>query len=284
MKMFKGFRWRVVGSWAVVVSFVAVLLEVSMGFAAEKTEAGSEFKMRIRNRVEVIASTEGLTPADTYGRWNALNLNFFRQAREDTLVFAQLTGHARKEGNGLQANVGVVKDWSKTFFTNTAIGSGTNSTYLPRIAIDHDFNFKFGKNGQTVWSLGTAYFQYYDGHQDWIMKTGFTAYRDKWVYDYHLFRNMSNPGAVESFSHKFSVAYGVPKRYWTTLTYSFGKQAYLASSLAIPEAVQNYSQFIGLNYRRWLGPHHGIIGEVNYLKLFDAYNKLGFSLGFFSEY
>ena len=56
------------------------------------------------------------------------------------------------------------------------------------------------------------------------------------------------------------------------------------AALATPSLVNNESQFVSLNYRRWLGPHHGFIAEVNYLNLIEAYNKLGFSLGFFREY
>lgn len=251
-------------------------------FAAERP--GSEFRMQIRNRLEVIASTEGLSPSDTYGRWNTLNMNYFRQAREDTLVYAQLTGHSRKEGGGLQAGFGVIKDWNKSFFTNTSIGTGTNVSFLPSYSIDHDFNFKFGKDKRYIWSVGGAYIKYHTDQSDLILKTGVAAYLNKWVLDYHVYRNISNPGSVESFSHRFSIAYGLPKRSWTTLTYSFGRQAYLAAALATPSLVNNESQFVSLNYRRWLGPHHGFIAEVNYLNLIEAYNKLGFSLGFFREY
>lgn len=243
---------------------------------------GSEFNMQIRNRIEVIASTERLS--DPNGRWNSLNLNYFQKAREDTTVFAQIAGHSRPEGGGVYSNFGIIKDWSKSFYTQTSIGFGSNASYLPNLAIDQDFNFKFGKDNRYLWSLGASYFQYRDNSNSLILKAGFGFHQDKWAFDYRLFRNMSNPGSIESFSHLFSLAYGKEKKYWTTLTYSFGQQAYLASTLAIPAAVSNYSQYTSLNYRRWLGPHHGFIAEANFLHLIDAYDKLGFYLGYFHEY
>jgi len=243
---------------------------------------GSEFNMQIRNRMEIIASTEGLSNPNE--RWNSLNLNYFKKAKEDTLVYLQATGFSRPEGGGVLSNFGIIKDWSKSFYTQTSVGFGSNASYIPSLVVDQDFNFKFGKNQRYVWTVGGTYFKYFDNSNSLILKTGIGIHQDKWVFDYRLFRNMNNPGSIESFSHQFSVAYGIEKRYWTTLTYSFGQQAYLASTLGIPAAVNNYSQYLSLNYRRWLGPHHGFIAEMNYLTLTDAYNKLGFSLGFFREY
>lgn len=282
--MSRGFKRK--EKFALKAAFLFLLLfwvcafQARLGCAAALP--GSEFNMKIRNRVEVIAATEGLS--DPYGRWNSLNMNYFQRAREDTLLFVQLTGHSRPEGGGVQSNFGVVKDWNKSFFTQTSVGFGSNVNYLPSITVNQDFNFKFGKEQRYIWSVGGSYFKYFNDTSSLILKSGIGIYQDKWVFDYHIFRNMSNPGSVESFSHQFSAAYGVNKRYWTTLTYSFGRQAYLASSLGIPEAVNNYSQYVSLNYRRWLGPNQGFVAEINYLKLLDAYNKLGFSLGFFNEY
>lgn len=246
---------------------------------------GSEFKMQIRNRLEVIGSFYGVNPSDQYGNWSSLNVNYYRQAREDTLLYAELTGFGRTEGGGLLTTAGVYKDWSKTFYTHTALGTGTNSNYLPSLAIDQDFNFKFGKKNQYAWMVGGAYFNYFGNTRDLILKTGISYYKDKWAFNYQLFRNMSNPGSLESFAHQFTIDYGMEKKYWTTLEYSFGQQAYLAVTQGIPAAaVNNSSQYISLKHRRWLGPYHGIITEVNYLKLLGEYNTLGFSLGFFREF
>jgi YaiO family outer membrane protein len=111
------------------------------------------------------------------------------------------------------------------------------STYLPKFRGNHDFNSKVGPNKNLVLTAGITYTDYHDEHRDLILSRGPTLYLDKWVLRYRLFRNESDPGSVRSYSHLISVGYGQEGCQWTYFDISFGNQAYMATSLATPEAV-----------------------------------------------
>ncbi len=248
--------------------------------AAADDPAAPEFK----NRIELSGSYEYLSPNGDYGNWGTFTAAFYRKERPDFTWFAQIQTYTRPEGTGLLGNVGAYKDWTSGFYTYTSVAAGTDVEYLPQIRVDHDFNFKFGPDKKFVWILGGTYIGYYDVHRDYILSTGFMAYLGDWVAEYRIFRNLSSPGWVESYSHLFSLAYGQEGRHWTTANFSFGKQAYLATSLAEPEAVSNNSYLVSVNHRQWLAKNYGVFGELSYFDLQSTYKKGGFLFGGFWEF
>ena len=237
-----------------------------------------------KNRVELFASYEYLSPYDDYGDWKTLSAAFYRKERPDLTWFTQLGAFSRKEGSGLLAAAGAYKDWTESFYTYTSISAGTDSTYLPQIRVDHAFNLKFGPGKKFVWVVGGAYIQYFNVYKDYILSTGLIAYLGSWMAEYRVFRNQSQPGSIESFSHLFSLSYGQEGRQWTTASYSFGKQAYLATELATPEAVKNNSFLLTLKHRHWLANYYGVFGELSYFELQSAYKKGGVLIGVFKEF
>jgi len=237
-----------------------------------------------KNRIEFSGAYEYLSPNAGYGNWGTLTAAFYRKERPDLTWFTQLQLFTRPDGNGLLAGAGAYKDWTSSLYTYTAVAVGTDVEYLPQIRVDHDFNFKFGPEKKFVWIIGGTYIGYYDVHRDFILSTGLMAYLGDWVLEYRIFRNLSSPGWVESFSHLFSIAYGQEGRHWTTANFSFGKQAYQATSLAAPEAVSNNSFLVSLNHRKWLAKNHGVFGELSYFDLQSTYKKGGFLFGFFREF
>jgi YaiO family outer membrane protein len=237
-----------------------------------------------KNRIELSASYEYLHPHADFGDWENITATFFRKERPDLSWFVQLGAHARKEGSGALAAAGAYKDWSERFFTYTAVSAGTNAVYLPQVRIDHDFNFKIGREKNFVWVVGGTYIQYFNVHRDYIASTGLTAYRGKWVAEYRIFRNLSDPGSIVSYSHLFALGYGQDGWQWTNATFSFGRQAYLATALAEPEAVNHNSIQTTLSHRKWLGKDYGVFGEISFFHLNHSYQKTGLSFGVFKEF
>lgn len=235
-------------------------------------------------RIEGNFSFEYLSPHATYANWITGNVAFYSKQSSDFTYFVQGSFYNRNEGNDLVAAVGAYKDWASFLYTYSSVTAGTHSTYLPKIRADHDFNLKIGPSKNIVLTAGITFVDYYNDHRDVIVSGGPTVYLDKWVSQYRLFYNNSNPGSVSSFSHLVSIAYGEEHWQWTYLNISFGKQAYLATSLATPEAVNNDSLNICLQHRHWLGKYYGIFGSASYFKLQDGYEKFGVSLGVFYEF
>ncbi|MCE5194233.1 MAG: YaiO family outer membrane beta-barrel protein [Nitrospiraceae bacterium] len=238
-----------------------------------------------KNRIEAVFSYEYLNPNETYGEWKGLSLAFYRTPSSDLTYFIQGGTFWRKEGNGFTGTVGAYKDWLERLYTYSAVSAGTNSEYLPKFRIDHDFNFKLGPEKNIVWIAGISYLQYFGDHRDLILSTGVALYYpEDWVWEYRIFRNDSSPGNVISYSHLISAGYGREKWQWTYLDVSFGNQAYNATNLESPEKVDQNALRVGLRNKTWIGKDYGVMGDVSFFKLQDGYKKYGFSLGVFKEF
>jgi YaiO family outer membrane protein len=249
--------------------------------ARELEQTGIERIMGKRNRIELDLGYDYLS--DNYGNWKNIRLMYLR--RELTFVyFFELESFFRKEGNGLQLVGGIYKDWNKWLYTYTALAAGTNVEYLPHYRLDHDFNFKFGKKINYVFTVGGTYIDYHINHRDWILSAGLTGYFNKWILGYRIFRNISYPGSVSSFSHTFNVTYGSEGTHWTSLVFSFGKQAYNATELVTPERINRNSHELLFKHRHWIGKNWGLYGETSIFHLNDEYTKYGLTLGVFWDF
>jgi len=237
-----------------------------------------------RNRIDLSGTYEYLHPHGSYGNWQNITVAFYRRETPDFTWFAQLGGHSRKEGDGLLGTAGAYKDWNEWLYTYSALSAGTNSEYLPKIRVDHDFNIKFGPAKMFVWTIGGTYIQYFDVHRDYIISTGITAYINKWIAEYRIFRNISDPGSKVSYSQLFGLSYGQDGWQWTYGKLSFGKQAYLSTALETRESVNNNSILATVGHRHWLGSDYGVFGEVGYFNLSNAYHRYGMTLGVFKEF
>jgi YaiO family outer membrane protein len=246
--------------------------------------ASSDDEKEKNRRLEANFSYEYLSPRDSYDPWKTFSLAYYHKPVDAFTYFLQIGGFSREEGEAFLGNIGCYKDWAPRLYTFSSLTAGTNSEYLPRIRVDHDFNIKAGPNKDIVWTLGAAYIKYFDVHKDLILSTGITWYLKEWILNYRIFRNDSSPGDVISYSHLMSAGYGREGWQWTYLTFSYGKQAYLATYLASPEEVTRDAFSADLKHRRWIGKGYGIFVSVNYFKLNDGYEKYGISPGIFKEF
>jgi len=247
------------------------------GFA---DEASAEPK----NRLELSASYDFLSPHNAYGDWETVSAAFYRKERADFTWYSELDAFTRKEGKGALVVVGAYKDWLDRLYTYSAVSLGTNALYLPQTRLDHTFNIKFGPDRKYVWLVGGTWVRYYTPHRDFILSTGLTAYLGEWIPEYRIFRNISSPGAVVSYSHLLSLAYGKDRHRWTTLVLGYGKQAYQATEPATPAEVASDSLSVSLKHRKWLKDNYGWMGEINYFDLQGSYQRGGVLFGVFREF
>ncbi len=237
-----------------------------------------------KNRLDLSSTYEYLHPHGDFGDWKNTTATLYRKEKPDLTWFVQLGAHSRKEGEGMLAAAGAYKDWTRSLFTYTALSAGTNSAYLPQFRADHDFNLRIGPEKNFVWVIGGTYIQYFNVHRDYILSTGLSAYLGKWVAEYRVFRNISDPGSKVSYSQLFGLSYGQDGRQWTSGKFSFGRQAYLSTAVETPESVNNNSLLATLGHRRWLGKDYGVFGEIGWFKLSHSYQKYGLTIGVFKEF
>ncbi len=236
-------------------------------------------------RLDVKYNYERLDPYSTYGEWNSIDLMLYGNGGRYWTPFIGGSIMDRKvEGSATLGVIGSYKDWTQWLYTYSALSFGTNSEYLPKYRLDHEFNFKLGAEKQYVVSVSGTYMKYWNVHKDIVLSLGGSIYRGKFVGIFRYFHNISKPGNIHSTSYLISLEYGAEKDHWTYINFSWGKQAYLATYLSNPEEIRQNATIIGIGHRHWLNNNFGLIGELEYMRLEDSYNKYKISGGFFVDF
>jgi len=251
--------------------------------AASQPERETAFSKAGVMRLDASFSYEYLSPKGPYGDWKAANAAVYFPLPGFS-AFAQASSHSRRAGSGVVVSGGGYKDWTSFFYTYTSVSAGSNSTYLPKFRIDQDFNFKLLPAKTLVLTGGFSQIRYHDIHKDLVLSAGPALYLGRLILSYKLMRNISNPGAVKSYTCVESAGYGREGEHWTFLTASQGKQAYLATYLATPQEVRQSAVSFMLNHRHWLRKDFGVTGDVSWFELKRGYKKYGGSLGCFYNF
>ncbi|WP_373028966.1 YaiO family outer membrane beta-barrel protein [Sulfurovum sp.] len=237
-----------------------------------------------QDRIDVSFTYEYLDPSSDYGSWKNFNLSYYQKySKELTLVY-QAGLFNRDEGSATLFALGAYKDWTPSFYTFSQLTVGTDSEYLPKYRLDHDFNFKFGEQKAWVGVLGLTYIDYHDIHEDYIGSIGLTYYAPKYNISYRFFANKSDPGSVNSTTHLLSLGYGAEKDYWTYFDISYGNQSYQS---ILDSGFSNFNEDalnIQLKHRHWLSKNTGIFGSIGSFHLDNGYDKYLFQIGYFKEF
>lgn len=237
-----------------------------------------------QDRIDVSFTYEYLDPSDEYGPWKNFNLSYYQKYAKDLTLLYQAGFFNRDDENAMLVALGAYKDWNPSLYTYSQISVGTDSEFLPKYRLDHDFFYKFGERKQWVGILGFKYIDYYDVHSDTVISVGLTYYAPKYNITYRFFANNSDPGSVDSNTHLLSVGYGAEKEYWTYFDISYGNQAYLSTLNPDYQNVDNDALDLKLSHRHWLSKNTGLFGAIGYFNLDDGYEKYLFQIGYFKEF
>ncbi len=264
----------------ITLSALVILFISGMVLAAENPSNN--------NRIDLTYSYYYLEPHGLYGSWNIGTVTYYNNSNKKFNYFIQGSGFSRTiEGEGFLGTVGTYGDWTPWFYTYTDVSIGTNYLYLPEFRADNNFNFKLGKNRNLVWEIGGSYIKYNSDNVNLIASTGLTDYYKRWIFSYRLFRTVSDPGSVVSWSHLYSIAYG--KRYWerTYLNIITGNEAYLEAyqPTVYPVNSVNYNAiYVEVHQRIWLRKDFGILGTISYLTIQGNYKAFGVTAGIFKNF
>ncbi len=264
----------------IFILFIAIFSSVQETVLAAGSSSDNQ-------RIDIGYSYDFLDPHGVYGSWNIGTVTYYNNSIKKFNYFIEADGFSRTiEGEGFLATIGAYTIWTPWLYTYSDISSGTNYLYLPEFRVDNNFNFKLGKYKNIVWEIGGSYIKYNDNNLNLIASTGITYYYKRWVASYRLFRTISDPGNVGSWSHLYSIGYG--KRYWerTYLNVTTGNEAYLTTYLPIADQSRvNYNALdIEIRQRIWLRKDFGIIGNLDYFILQDNYRAYGITVSIFKNF
>ena len=287
--MGKGLKMKFL--WSVILSGMLWIAPVESSAQENESEMATELDTSAKeviigeqDRVEGSFTYEHLDPSSDYGSWKNFNLSYYQKySKELTLVY-QAGLFNRDEGSASLFSLGAYKDWNPSLYTFSQLTLGTDSEYLPKYRLDHDFYYKFGKNKQWVGILGFTYIDYYNVHSDTIASIGMTYYAPKYNITYRFFANSSDPGSVNSNTHLLSVGYGAEKEYWTYFDISYGNQAYQSILEGGSSNFNEDALNIQVKHRHWLTENTGIFGSIGYFNLDNGYDKYLFQIGYFKEF
>lgn len=231
--------------------------------------------------LEISGSLAELLPNETYGNWKSGTLGFTGKISEGFTLLSNISYILTKQGCGVLFVAGGYKDWSEDLYTFTSFSLGSNSEITPKARLDHIFNFRLREQKTLIIPLGFSYIWYEDLKNDVVISTGLSAYIESWVLTYNFFFNYSNPGRVISYSNLVSIGSGKEGEQWTYFDIFYGENKSLPVNIETRKEATEISFYASFKNRKWLGKYYGVFVEFNYLKVVDAYQKVGISLGIF---
>jgi YaiO family outer membrane protein len=267
---------------AILLSNCPGIVSAQPDQAAAQTLGNKYLREPYAYRFESTLTYEHLDPNSDYGDWKSVDAACYARIHRQATAFAQASHHARvKEGSGQTLSAGAYVDWLSRLSTYSALSRGFGEDFLPVYRIDHDFSFL---HDPFVFTIGASYIDYEGEQRDWILSAGATLYHHRWIAEYRLFRNTSDPGGLVSYTHLLSLGYGEEGWRWIFLKFSLGAQAYQARMLSQPEDVRQDAWEFSLHHRHWLGQDWGLMERIGFLSLEDGYDKYAVSVGFFKEF
>jgi len=261
-----------------------LITELNKASARKKEQIGVETKQVQQDRFEVSIGYEYLDPSSLYGAWKSLNLAYYQKVSQDLTLLYQAGLFNRDEGSGGLFALGAYKDWTPSLYTFSQISAGSNTDYLPKIRLDHDFYYKFGEKKEWVGILGLTYIDYHDVHKDTILSLGMTYYAPTYNITYRHFFNQSDPGNISSGTDLLSIGYGKEKDQWTYFDISYGNQAYQSLLDSGYSYINEDALNVKLTHRRWTDENSGWFGSIGYFDLDHGYKKYLFQVGYFIEF
>lgn len=270
------------------LSLIILLFLSPMSATAQTNQGNPQFpgdnylRENYSYRIETSITFEHLSPNAAYGDWLNGDAALYAKVHQNVTAFGRFSHHSRDiEGDGQIAVAGAYVEWQPWLTTYSAVSCGFGKSYLPDSRIDHDFNFAITP---FVFTLGASFINYEGPQEDRIVSLGATWYHGRWISEYRLFRNTSDPGDLDSDTHLFSVGYGEEGWRWIYLKLSLGAQAYQATTLAVPQDVRQDATEISLYHRHWMGKDWGLMERAAFLSLESGYDKYTLSIGLFKEF
>jgi YaiO family outer membrane protein len=188
---------------------------------------------------------------------------------------------------GEKALYGVVENThtiNDLWFSTVGFGLSNRSTYVPKYYAGAQISRKFLKQQQLVAYLG--------GHSYWWRPSPITTqelnpglaynFESPWVLEGGAYISRFMPGAIYSKSYYVAITQGKEKEHFFTLRYGFGREAYQATAVNLPDLINYPSTVATVTWRQWIEKKWGFtLGAEIYQNTF--YKRYGITFGIFRD-
>lgn len=217
-----------------------------------------------------------------FGNWYAGKIKYTKKASKQTF-FLETTYLNREKcgGDAVIPAFGLYWDWSPRFYTFSSVSKGTEAWYSPKIRADLDLNFKLGEEKKWVLTFGGNYIDFYSEQKAAIGSAALTYYGKGFVLSDRLFFNTCFPGKKTSLTNTLSIDQGYANKYYNTFTASYGNQSYQTLDWGNYTDVSRKAYSLSFTHRNWVKKNWGLVIQINYVSVSNAYDITGINLGTF---
>lgn len=173
--------------------------------------------------------------------------------------------------------------FDETWFSDAAIGFGTDAAFLPAFRADAAINRRWLEGGPLVTTAGINFSKAQDKYTNYGVLLAFSYYFPApFVLQGGVNLGLSNPGQVVSNAEFIALTYGYQKQFYLTGKVGIAHEAYqLLGTTSITNAFN--SQNAGINWRHWLGEDWGYNLASEFYKN-PYYHRTGGIVSVFKEF
>ena len=217
--------------------------------------------------------------SNDYGDWRGGYARAVVAGRRDAWY---LDGKAQRAfgDDGLYGSLANVHTFSSRFYTQVGVGGGTGTYVLPDLREDLALNFKLGRSGSVVATVGETYVVSKSVYRDKAFFASLSWYASAGVLVEAGGRvNWSNPGSVRTARASAALTLGRLGRTLVTLRGGAGGEGY--QLLAPPVTPRNFqSREASGVLRQWVSRRFGFVLQGDWYHN-PFYTRTGLSAGLF---
>lgn len=222
--------------------------------------------------------------SDKQGNWFGQFVNAQIQTDPKNRWNMQLQHQQAFHDNGVFAALGNTHFFDDRWFSDVAVGVGSDAVFLPRVRGDASISRRWldGKNFvTTVGITGSKASETYTSYG--VLLSASYYFNGPWVLQGGVRFEVSNPGSVNGNSEFLALTYGYQKRYFLTGRIGYANEGYQILGNGVSAINDFNSKNAGLNWRQWLGDDWGFnLGYEYYTNPF--YHRNGGIVSVFKEF
>jgi YaiO family outer membrane protein len=185
--------------------------------------------------------------------------------------------------NGTFLSVGNTHTFNDRWYSQAALGVGTDTSFLPRVRGDASLSRRWLDQGNLVTTGGVSFTKASETYTGYGLFAGASYYfNGPFVLQGGVRVEMSNPGQVISNSEFIALTYGYQKSFYLTASAGIAHEAYqILNSGSINNEFNSHT--FSLSWRQWLGEDWGFNLAGEYYKN-PFYDRTGTIVSVFKEF
>ena len=221
-----------------------------------------------------------------FGHWWGGELRLGYKPSERMIVSGQLLSQRRPGETEQLVGVGMLLNWSKWFYTDTALSGGgpdDPAAFFPRLRYDLTANLKVPAVPGLILTGGLTRLYLGTPNNGRVRRVGAIYYWRRFVLQGDVNFNNARPGNRKSTAGSGAIQYGREGRYWLGLAAGGGREAWQTLALT-PQDVEFTGYSTNVFLRKWLAPDYGVAFLYGYSVKRAAYRIHGWQAKFFLDF